>query len=119
MRIRKRRAVMIVRGMTRPAICLMDTGNPVSARRVRARRGAGNSRAPHSVRQSARTTARRLAIGSPTCEAPRDVWPGEMALKRPAPVRHEAEPQAEPLDILPDEVVALSAALVPRTSKGH
>ena len=64
-----RRVVTIARGITLLAPRLLDANNPELARPLRACRGADSSRAPHSVRQSAETSACRLARGSPTCEA--------------------------------------------------
>ena len=58
-----------------------------------------------SVKQSVKTSARYLARGSPTCEAPWGFRPTTKAWKRPAPARNEAEPQAEPSDSLPDSGV--------------
>ena len=114
----KLRAVMIVRGIEQLAHRLMDVSNPVLAWIFRARHGADNSRAPHTVRRSAKTTAPCPARDSPTCEAWRYYWPDQKALNRPASVRSAAEPQAEPSDLSSDKVVALNADLVPRASKG-
>ena len=61
----KRRAVMIVRGITEPACRLRDVNNPDLAWLPRACHGADNSRAPHSVRRSAKTPARRAIRGPP------------------------------------------------------
>ena len=112
----KPRGIMVFRGMSQVACRLMDSNKPDLAWPLRACRSADNSRAPRSARQSVRTTACRFVRGSPTCDAPRDLWPGIKALNLPAYARDVAEPHAETSDVLSDEVVALSADLVPRAN---
>ena len=114
----KRRAVMIVRRISRLARRLLDVNNPDLAWLLRARHGAENSRKPRCVRQSAKTTARRVVRGSPACEASRDCWPGKKALSSPESVCTTAGPQPEPADLLSGKVVALNTDLVPHASKG-
>ena len=88
----KRCAATIVRGITQLAWRLLGANYPDSAWLLRASRGADNSGAPHSARQLAKTTARSLIRGPPSCQAYRDYWPGTTALKRPASLRVAAEP---------------------------
>ena len=84
----KCRVVTIVRGTAQLAFRLLGSDTPEL--------GADNLRAPHSARQSIKTTARCLIRGFPSREASRDYWPGAKALDRPAAERIVAGPQAEP-----------------------
>ena len=108
---------MIVRGITQLPRRTSDLDNPDLVWMLSARHGADNSRWAHSVRESAKTTARSLVRGSPMCEAPEGFWPGTETLGRPAALRNVAEPQAEPSDVLSNRVAELDAKLVPRASR--
>ena len=115
----KRRVVMIVRGITQLARRLLGAGAPDVVWLLRACRGADISRAPHSVRLSAKTTARGLIRASPLREAYRDYWPGTTALKLPPSVREVADPQAEPSDLMAGRVAVSDADLSPHARRGH
>ena len=80
----KRRAVMIARGIARLARRTLGANKPEMAWLLLPRCGADNSRLPHSVRLSVKTSALQLIRGSPTCEASWDYWPGKKALNRSA-----------------------------------
>ena len=107
---------MIVLGCPQLACRLLDLNYPDLVGPLLARHGAGNSRAPHSDREPVKSKSRRLVRGSPTCEAPQDLWPGTKALKRPATVCNEAEPQAEQSAVLSDRVAVSNADLAPHAS---
>ena len=107
----KRRAVTIVLGITHSARRLLGANNPDLASLQRACHGPDISRVPHSLRQSAKETARRAICGSPGCEALRDFWPGTTELKRPPSERNAAQPQAEPSELMSDRVAEPDAYL--------
>ena len=86
------------RGLTQIACRLSDLGNVELVWFLRTCRGAGNSRTPHGQRESVRTTARRMARGSPKCETSVDYWPGGEVLGRQPVVQSAGGPQAEPSD---------------------
>ena len=109
---------MIVCGITKLARRLLDVNNPDLVWLSRARRGADDSRAAHSVRESVKAAARRLVRCTPTREAPWVFCPGVEALGRPAADCNTAEPQAEPSDVLWDKVAVSNADPAPHASKG-
>ena len=109
----KRRVVMIVRGAAQVACRLSGLDNAELVWLLLACHFADNSRTPHGKCESAKTTVRRLARGSPICEASADSWPGQQALNRPRVAPSAAEPHAEPSDVPQDDVASLGAKLVP------
>ena len=108
-----RRLVMIDRGVTQLACRSFDLDRRDFVWLLRAFPCAGDSRTPRSSRESVKTTACRLARGSPSCYASEGFWPGQKALGRPAVASNVAEPQAEPAD----SDVVLDAGCAPHASE--
>ena len=65
---------------------------------LRAARNPGEVRNPAGQHPPARTTARRLARGSPSVAQSADQWPGAQATRRPAIAFLEGGPRAEPAE---------------------
>ena len=109
---------MIVRVCTQLARRLLGMDNSGSVWLSRACHGTDNSRGPHSVCESAETTALSLVRDSPVYQAPQDFWPGNKAPKnRPAAACDAAEPRGEPSEVLSDKVAVLDSDPAPHASE--
>ena len=114
----RRHVILGIRGLTRLAPRLQVLDNRECMCILRAARNSGEVRYPPDKRRSTRTSARRMARGSPAVDASEDFWPGAKERSRPPASRPDGEPQAGP-PMFQKVSAALKKSLSQRAKSGE